>query len=174
MELQLAIHLVEYGVEKAKLPQVWADLGAGTGLFTKALAQLLAPGSVIHAIDRDASALSQIGVDDSVRVEKINKDFTGDVLGTQLYDGILLANALHYVEDARSFLSTLRQKLQVSGRLIIVEYERTTPNQWVPYPVSFNRLEKLAEESGFKSVARLGKAPSAYHSGGMFSALVLR
>ena len=36
---------------------VWADLGAGTGAFTLALADLLGPGATILAVDRDAGAL---------------------------------------------------------------------------------------------------------------------
>jgi len=32
----------------------WADFGAGRGAFTLALAELIGPGSQLHAIDRDA------------------------------------------------------------------------------------------------------------------------
>ena len=35
----------------------WADLGAGEGAFTLALADLLGPGAHITAIDKDARAL---------------------------------------------------------------------------------------------------------------------
>src|SRR5207247_6318326 len=38
----------------------WADLGAGEGAFTLALADLLPPGSTIHAVDRDAGALDEL------------------------------------------------------------------------------------------------------------------
>ena len=38
-------------------PTVWADLGCGEGTFTLALAEVVAPGSVIHAIDLDRSGL---------------------------------------------------------------------------------------------------------------------
>ncbi|MBE7179566.1 MAG: class I SAM-dependent methyltransferase, partial [Mucilaginibacter polytrichastri] len=32
-------------------PQVWADLGCGDGLFSRALAGFLAQGSTIYAVD---------------------------------------------------------------------------------------------------------------------------
>ena len=35
----------------------WADIGAGSGAFTLALADLLGPGGAILAVDRDAGAL---------------------------------------------------------------------------------------------------------------------
>lgn len=37
---------------------VWADLGAGTGNFTWALAELLGPAGAIYALDRDARAIA--------------------------------------------------------------------------------------------------------------------
>jgi len=39
---------------------VWADLGAGDGTFTQALARLLEPGSRIYAVDRDRAALAAL------------------------------------------------------------------------------------------------------------------
>ena len=38
----------------------WADLGAGEGAFTLALADLLGPGAHITAVDRDAGALKRL------------------------------------------------------------------------------------------------------------------
>src|SRR6202011_6205939 len=38
----------------------WADLGAGTGAFTLALADLIGPHGVIHAVDRDRAALAEL------------------------------------------------------------------------------------------------------------------
>jgi SAM-dependent methyltransferase len=37
----------------------WADVGAGTGAFTLALADLLGPGATIVAVDRDRGALAE-------------------------------------------------------------------------------------------------------------------
>jgi methylase of polypeptide subunit release factors len=41
-------------------PQSWCDLGCGSGTFTTALAQLLAPGSMIHAVDLNPGALKYV------------------------------------------------------------------------------------------------------------------
>src|SRR6266487_4306815 len=40
-------------------PGVWADLGAGTGTFTRALASLL-PGGRVYAVDQNARSLSKL------------------------------------------------------------------------------------------------------------------
>jgi|GEM_PF-6785554 hypothetical protein len=53
MELQNAINLIVKGINERKTSQVWADLGAGSGLFSRALSALLAPGSTIYAVDKN-------------------------------------------------------------------------------------------------------------------------
>ena len=40
----------------------WADVGAGDGTFTRALVQLLPPGSRVYAVDTDAKALRELEV----------------------------------------------------------------------------------------------------------------
>ena len=51
MQLSEAIQLIQHPVTKEK--SAYADLGCGNGLFTKALAQLVAPQSVIYAVDKN-------------------------------------------------------------------------------------------------------------------------
>jgi len=41
-------------------PAVWADLGAGAGTFTRALAELLGPEARIYAVDRDPRAVAAL------------------------------------------------------------------------------------------------------------------
>ena len=72
---------------------VWADLGAGTGTFTRALAHLL-PHARIYAVDRDASALGKLLRwlhQDGVTVVPVRADFTEPLdfpeLGTDPLDG---------------------------------------------------------------------------------------
>ena len=66
MRLRDAIDmLAESGVE-ALGPTIWANLGCGDGTFTRALADMLASGSLIHAIDLDGSALRRIPPDAKV------------------------------------------------------------------------------------------------------------
>src|SRR5271169_2859486 len=77
---------------------LWADLGAGTGAFTLALAELLGPSTVIHAVDRDARALRSLaGTVEAKfpRVSTIHADFSDEVPLPPL-DGILMANSLHF------------------------------------------------------------------------------
>ena len=52
------VRLLRDGVPRE--PGTWADLGAGAGAFTLALAELLPAGSAIYAIDRDRGSLDDL------------------------------------------------------------------------------------------------------------------
>lgn len=152
-------------------PQRWADLGCGTGTFTRALAHLLPPGSVIIAMDRDAAVLDQ--VPDTLGATRVTKqvgDFvTGGLPATGL-DGILLANALHFVSDQPGFIRRATTSLKPAGIFLLVEYDTDTPNPWVPHPLSFATLVELFKGSGFRSVKRLADQPSAFGRARLYSA----
>src|SRR3989475_12948095 len=79
----------------------WADLGAGEGAFTLALADLLGPGAHITAVDKDAGALRQITSaprKSPTTIDIVVGDFTHQLPLTDL-DGVVMANSLHFVRD---------------------------------------------------------------------------
>jgi len=61
----------------------------------------------------------------------------------------------------------------VADCFLIVEYERSKPIKWGPYPVGFERLSQLFNEAGVKRVEKLATRPSLF-GGTMYSALVER
>lgn len=154
-------------------PSQWADFGCGTGTFTMALAELLAPGSLIHAIDYNPADLVGIpGQHRSVDIQKHTIDFMKDELRVELLDGILMANSLHYVKDKVPFLQRITQQLNDQGLLLIVEYDTTRANPWIPYPLSFENLAVLAPRCGFHHIRKLGDRPSVYNPAPLFSAVI--
>jgi len=170
MELSVAVQMIEPGVNKTETRQTWADLGAGGGLFTKALASLI-PSGLIYAIDKENSDWSEVS-SNGVQVQKIRTDFIANELQIDRCDGILMANSFHYVRDKITFIARLKKLLTKTGVLIVIEYESVTGNSWVPYPIRFNDLERLMVQSGFASALKIGEAPSVYHPMKMYSALI--
>jgi SAM-dependent methyltransferase len=145
----------------------WADLGAGDGTFTLALAQVLGAGSRIYAVERDRRALVTLGraARDMGGVIAVEADFTGpfELPGLDgALDGILMANALHYVRDPGPLLARLARRLSPRGRLVLVEYDRRGANRWVPFPIPIARLPELAASSGFSTPIVTATRPSAY------------
>ena len=143
----------------------WADLGAGEGAFTYALADVLGPASHITAVDRDARALRSLDARFDVRVA----DFTRP-LDLHDLDGIVMANSLHFVRDKAPVLESVRGMLRPGGRLIVVEYDADRGNPWVPYPFTYAQWETMAARAGFKNTRLLSTYPSRWLNG-MYSAV---
>lgn len=139
MQLSKAISLIQHQVTQIK--GNWADLGCGDGLFTLALTHLLPQGSVVYAIDKNEHALKTVTAEDGIMLKKYQLDFVDDELPVKGLDGILMANSFHYVNNKKKFISKVFQSLKRDGSLIIVEYDTDIPNNWVPYPISFENLK---------------------------------
>ncbi len=173
MDLTVAIRLIEKGISKTQSSQIWADLGAGHGLFTSALSTCLPAGSFIYALDKDGAALRKINIESKeITLKTIQQDFTQEVIGVEQLDGILMANSLHFVKDKSSLLEQLRNNIAASGRLIMVEYDMVKSSPWVPYPVNYAALKKLATGVGFTHVTKLGEVPSVYNRAMIYSVLI--
>jgi ubiquinone/menaquinone biosynthesis C-methylase UbiE len=152
----------------------WADLGAGEGAFTLALADLLGPGARITAVDRDAGALRGLAAEagkrfPATRVEILVADFRKPLQLAGL-DGVVMANSLHFLRDKSSVLASVKAMLRPGGRLIVVEYGADRGNPWVPHPFSFERWVQMAADAGFEHTRLLGTVPSRY-LGSMYSAV---
>jgi len=113
----------------------WADLGCGNGTFTKALAELLPAGSRITAVDRENQNWKIPAVD------FLQADFETDNLHLTTLNGILIANAIHYVADKTSLIKKLEKMFKETPKFLIIEYDTDKPNPWVPYPVSFKKCK---------------------------------
>lgn len=166
---QEAVKLIEGGVGRTAEAQVWIDLGAGSGTFTRALAQLVGSEGKVYAVDRNKQILKSIPtVKNGATIVTVAKDFTGN-LALEKADGILIANALHFVRNKIPFVEKIKSWLKPGGRLIVVEYDIAKANQWIPYPVSFGMLEEISSRAGL-SLTKIGEYPSQYHEFGMYAA----
>jgi ubiquinone/menaquinone biosynthesis C-methylase UbiE len=144
----------------------WADLGAGTGAFTLALADLIGPHGVIHAIDRDRGALAElrsafVSAVPQAELHPRAADFTRRLDLSQL-DGIVMANSLHFVDDKAAVLDLVRGYLKRGGRLLLVEYDSDRGNDWVPHPLSFETWRDVAADAGFVETRKHATVPSRF------------
>ena len=173
-----AIALISAAVTKPG--GVWADLGAGSGVFTRALATLLGPDGTVYAVDSDPGSLHEVdrstgtGAALGAMVRTIIGDFTGPLELPPL-DGALIANALHYVpySDQPAVMRRIASLLTEAAPLVVVEYDRTHVNRWVPYPIAPAALTALTRHAGLGTPAILATQPSRY-SGTIYSAIVRR
>lgn len=148
----------------------WADMGAGQGAFTRALAERLGPAGTVYAVERDATAISVLRARakaEKLRVVAVQADFTtADLelpgLGDTRLDGMLFANSLHYVRDTSAMLVRAAAMLQPRGRVVIVEYDQWEATRWVPYPLPPQRFHELAIGAGFSPPTVVATRPSVF------------
>lgn len=174
MELNEAIALIKCDqlIHQQQTSQ-WADLGCGSGLFTTALSHYLSAGSCIYAVDKKPAG--SIFVRDSVSVFVQKKDFVNDPLDFTPLDGIIMANALHYVKDKDAFIKKLTTYLKPAGILLVLEYDTDKPvPAWVPYPSSYKTLQQLFERQGYTHIEKLRDRPSVYGNANIYTALIHR
>jgi SAM-dependent methyltransferase len=163
------VALIRDGVATApRAGAVWADIGAGEGAFTLALADVLGPGARIIAVDRDAGALR-------ATVEVMARRFPATELTTVVadlerpielpsLDGLLAANSLHFVPRGRQVAAvrSLAAHLRPGAPFIVVEYDADRGNPWVPHPFSIRGWERLAVDAGLEETAEIGRVPSRF------------
>ncbi len=161
-------------------PGTWADLGCGDGTFTRALARRLGNGSLIFAVDRDERAIRSMErrvAMEPARVVPVVADFTQAFelpgLEQPRLDGLLMANALHYVEGAAGTLATLAAWLRPGGRVVLIEYDGRRPSRWVPYPIGAAEWPVLAATAGLTAPAIVARRASEY-GGEIYAAIADR
>jgi ubiquinone/menaquinone biosynthesis C-methylase UbiE len=167
-----ALSLISTPALRLNYPTSWADLGCGTGLFTLALANFLQPTSIINAVDRHTYLRQQI-TPNQITIQPLKADFEKEDLGLRNLDGILMANAFHYIKDKPALLQRLKPLLRPSHFFLIVEYDTDKSiSTWVPHPLSFSTLKSLFHTAGYTTIIRLHDQPSIYNDTKLYSALI--
>lgn len=163
-----AIELIKSGVDPGK--NAWADIGAGTGMFTQALMEILQEGTV-YALDKSPHALWNLEASPGIDLHIVEGDFNRPMDLPEV-DGIVMANALHYAEEPLVVLQNVTSYLKPGGRLILIEYDTETPRPpWVPFPVSWKQFIKLCQQANLTEPELIGSMPSQYGYDKIYSAL---
>ena len=159
---------------------VWADFGSGQGAFTLALAELIGPEGLIISVDSDQG---------SVKVQKdalharfperppksmlyMVADFTQS-LDVPPLDGLVMANSLHFQRLQDKIVQQVHAYLRPGGCFIVVEYNLSRGNPWIPFPVPFSTLKELANRNGFTGTRLLATRPSRVW-GEIYSAIAFK
>jgi SAM-dependent methyltransferase len=172
MRLEAAVTLIRPAVAPG---EAWAELGAGEGTFTRALGELVGAAGSVWASDRDPAAVRTLGaltLLGGADLHVVQSDFTGSPELPPV-DGVLMANALHFARDQERVMHGLVRQLPPGGKLLLVEYDRTRANPWVPYPVPLARFRALAAAVGLSPPEKIGRRASSYQ-GEMYAAVCRR
>lgn len=105
--------------------QVVADIGAGSGRFSTALARRVGPAGRVYASDVSPARLADL----KQRAEGLRNLTVIEATRTEtgLPDGccdlVMMRSVYHHVSDPALFVSALRRVLAPGGRLVIIDFE---------------------------------------------------
>jgi ubiquinone/menaquinone biosynthesis C-methylase UbiE len=138
-----------------------ADVGAGTGLFTRLIAEKVGPKGAVYAVDISKPFLEHI----AEQSKKIGQTQVKTVRGTQAttnlparsVDLVFLCDAYHHVERPELVLSSIHDALRPGGFLVVVDLDREKAKEG-----EFAKKHVRADKAVFiREITRAGFAPVA-------------
>lgn len=141
-----------------------ADIGAGSGYFTRRIARAVGPTATVLALDIRpqileylASRAASEGIA-NVRTAKVEPD--DPHLPAASLDTVLMVDTLHYVKDRAAYAKKLRAGLAPGGRVVVIDFIPRAAGErpWGPPPEqNMSRAEVDA------AMAAAGLAPLRVH-----------
>jgi ubiquinone/menaquinone biosynthesis C-methylase UbiE len=105
-----------------------ADVGAGTGLFTRLFADEVGQRGKVYAVDIAPGFLNHIAADAAKRGQKQVVTVLGSQDSTNLpraaVDLVFLCDVYHHLESPERNLASIRRALKEGGRLVVIDFDR--------------------------------------------------
>lgn len=115
-----------------------ADVGAGTGFFTRMFAQSVGPEGTVYAVDIAEEFLEHIGQTSEEagidNIELVLCDQRSTKLPPNSVDVVFICDTYHHFEFPQNTLASIHNALRADGKLVVVDFERvkdvTAPFAW--------------------------------------------
>jgi ubiquinone/menaquinone biosynthesis C-methylase UbiE len=145
---------------RLKPGMVVADIGAGSGLFSRPLAKAVAPAGKVYAVDIQQDLLDYIDKRDKeeniLNVQTVLGEFDDPKLPARNVDLAFINDVLHHIQNRAAYLKALGTYMKPSGRIAIIEMDKNDPN--TPHKnqpellVGREEILKWMSDAGFKLV----------------------
>ena len=137
-----------------------ADIGAGTGLFTRLFAEAVTPTGTVYAVDISESFIENIlrssREQGLANVQGIVNTPRDAGLPADSIDLAFVTNTYHHFEYPASMLASIHSALHRDGRLIIIDFRRDprVSSRWVMGHVRGDKALVIEEvqAAGFRLV----------------------
>jgi ubiquinone/menaquinone biosynthesis C-methylase UbiE len=133
-----------------------ADIGAGTGVFSRPIARAVGPGGKVYAVDIEQELLDDIKrrADEQqiTNIQPVLGEFDDPKLPARDVDLAFFNDVLHHIEHRAAYLKALATYIKPTGRIALVEFDKSMP-QAEPASLLLNRAEVeqwLVEAGGFR------------------------
>jgi ubiquinone/menaquinone biosynthesis C-methylase UbiE len=129
-----------------------ADIGSGSGLFTRPLANAAGPKGLAFAIDIDAGLLKV--VERSAKEAKIDNirtvlAATDDPKLPEPVDLAFICDALHHIGNQGPYMKTLNKYVKPGGRVAVIDFSERWPSGHESMRFTVAQLDGWMKEAGF-------------------------
>ncbi len=139
---------------------VVADLGAGSGLFSRTLAKAVAPGGKVYAVDIDQGLLDYINQRDKQEnignIKTVLGQYDDPKIPGKDVDLAFFNDVLHHIEHRAAYLKALASYIKPTGQVAIIEMDKDdpkTPHKDKPeLLLSRQQIDQWMAEAGFQPV----------------------
>ncbi|MFN0112812.1 MAG: class I SAM-dependent methyltransferase [Blastocatellia bacterium] len=142
---------------KVKPGQRVADIGSGSGLFTRPLAKQAGVKGVVYAVDIDAELIKY--VEKTAAEQKLTniKTIMGgedDPKLPEKVDLIVIIDTLHHIANQPTYLKGLKKYLRKNGRIALIDFTKTWPAGHEKMIYKLEDLDGWMKAAGFKQVEK--------------------
>jgi len=149
--------------------QVVAEIGCGTGFFSRRLAKAVGPHGKVYAEDIQSGMLDLLKKyavkDGDANIITVLGAETDPKLPKGMMDWILLVDVYHEFQEPKPMLAKIREALKPDGRVALVEYraeDHTADHISPPHRMSVDQVLKEWQPAGFELVQRVETLPAQH------------
>jgi ubiquinone/menaquinone biosynthesis C-methylase UbiE len=145
-----------------------ADIGAGTGYFTRRFAKAASAGTVF-AVDLEPNMLRYVAkrarTEGQKNIVPVLAQPDSPMLPPGSVDVIFICNTVHHIENRAAYYALLREDLAPGGRLVIVDFRKDAAIAEGPPPemrLDRKELQQELEQAGFHLTEEHDFLPDQY------------
>lgn len=143
---------------------VIADIGAGSGVFSRPLAKAVAPSGKVYAVDIDQGLLDHINQraqqENMSNIRTVLGKFEDPAIPAKDVDMAFFHDVFHHIEKREAYLKALATYIKPNGMITMIEMDRNDPN--TAHRGEPNMLVGRADVD--KMLADLGFRPAKEHN----------
>ncbi len=121
---------------KLKPGVIVADIGAGTGVFSRPIARAVAPGGKVYAVDILPGLLDYINQrakeEKMGNIQTVLGEFDDPKLPARDVDLAFFNDVLHHIEHRAAYLKALASYIKPTGRIALIEFYKDGPRRNEP------------------------------------------
>ncbi len=131
-----------------------ADIGSGSGLFSRPLAKHVNKGQV-YAVDIDQKLLDHVAktsADEKLTNVKTIFATEDDPKLPEPVDLIVIIDTMHHIANQPTYVKTLKKYLRKNGRIVIIDFNKTWPAGHEKMVYKLEDLDGWMKAAGYKKV----------------------